>query len=176
MKVYILLPWCHIVLLPQCLISIVLQRCQTPNHPDSALCTKNKQKSMWEVKKISRFLSTNHGIPPAARRMKLWSLNANLLFEEPHQLTKFAQQVHLNHIWQRKLPFKALICNILGLAATVVFKANKARFTQIQVFFPACSLQNEDDDPPIFFYICDNANSSPFDGKIFRKKINVRTD
>ena len=26
----------------------------------------------------------------AARRVKLWSLNANLIFEEPHQLTKFA--------------------------------------------------------------------------------------
>ena len=25
-----------------------------------------------------------------ARRVKLWSLNANLFFEEPHQLTKFA--------------------------------------------------------------------------------------
>ena len=26
----------------------------------------------------------------AARRVKLWSLNANLFFKEPHQLTKFA--------------------------------------------------------------------------------------
>ena len=26
----------------------------------------------------------------AARRVKLWSLNANLFYEEPHQLTKFA--------------------------------------------------------------------------------------
>ena len=26
----------------------------------------------------------------AARRLKLWSLNANLFFEEPNQLTKFA--------------------------------------------------------------------------------------
>ena len=26
----------------------------------------------------------------AARRIKLWSLNANLIFGEPHQLTKFA--------------------------------------------------------------------------------------
>ena len=49
---------------------------------------------MWEVKKISRFLSMGHGILAlhlaAARRVKLWSLNANLFFEEPHQLTKFA--------------------------------------------------------------------------------------
>ena len=40
-------------------------------------------------------------------------------------------------------------CNILGLAATVVF-ANKARFTQIWVF-RACSLRSEVGDPPIFF-------------------------
>ena len=45
----------------------------------------------------------------ATRRVKLWSLNANLFFEEPHQLTKFASQVHLNHICQRTFPFKALI-------------------------------------------------------------------
>ena len=45
----------------------------------------------------------------AARRVKLWLLNANLFFEEPRQLTKFAWQVHSNHILQRRLPFKALI-------------------------------------------------------------------
>ena len=47
---------------------------------------------MREVKKMSGFLSTRHNILPAcaARRVKLWSLNANLFFEEPHQLTKFA--------------------------------------------------------------------------------------
>ena len=34
-------------------------------------------------------------------------------------------------------------CNILGLAATVAFFTNEGQFTQIWVFFPACSLQNE---------------------------------
>ena len=43
-------------------------------------------------------------------------------------------------------------CNILGLAATVVFFANEARFTQIWVFFRACSLQNEVGDPQIFLH------------------------
>ena len=51
-------------------------------------CPKMNKKSMLEVKKISRFLSTRH--LAAARRVKLWSLNANLFFKEPHQLTKFA--------------------------------------------------------------------------------------
>ena len=50
------------------------------------------KKSMREVKKFQDFC------PPdmeschltVARCVKLWLLNANLLFEEPHQLTKFA--------------------------------------------------------------------------------------
>ena len=59
----------------------------SPHYP------KINQKSFSKVKKMSRFLPTGHGILPylaAARRVKLWSLNANLLFEEPQQLTKFA--------------------------------------------------------------------------------------
>ena len=47
---------------------------------------------MWEVKKIQDFcprdMESCH--LAAARRVKLWLLNANLFFEEPHQLTKFA--------------------------------------------------------------------------------------
>ena len=47
------------------------------------------KKSMWEVKKICpRDMEFCH--LAAARRVKLWSLNANLFFEEPRQLSKFA--------------------------------------------------------------------------------------
>ena len=60
-------------------------------------------------------------------------------------------------------------CNILGLAVTVAFFSNEARFTQIQVFFRACSLKNEVGNPP-FFYISDITSSSTFNGKIYRKK------
>ena len=46
---------------------------------------------MWEVKKSQDFcprdMETCH--LAAARRMKLWSLNANLFVEKPQQLTKF---------------------------------------------------------------------------------------
>ena len=45
----------------------------------------------------------------AAKCVKLWSLNTNLFFDEPHRLTEFTKYVHLNHIWQRTFPFKALI-------------------------------------------------------------------
>ena len=49
---------------------------------------------MWEVKEISRFLSTGQVMESshlAAARRVLGSPNANLFFaEEPHHLTKFA--------------------------------------------------------------------------------------
>ena len=65
----------------------------------------------------------------AARRVKLWSLNADLFFEEPHQISLIG-------------PFRPYLvettflqssnCNILGLAATLAFFANETRFTQIR--------------------------------------------
>ena len=58
----------------------------------SPLCPKMNKKSMWEVEKIQdycpRDMESCH--LAAARRVKLWLLNANLFVEEPHQLTKFA--------------------------------------------------------------------------------------
>ena len=55
-------------------------------------CPKMNKTSMWEVKKIQDFcprdMESCH--LAAARRVKLWSLNENLFFEEPPQFTKFA--------------------------------------------------------------------------------------
>ena len=62
---------------------------------------KMKKKTMWEVKKFQDFcprdMESSH--LAAAKRVKLWSLNTNLFFDEPHQLTEFTKYVHLNHIW-----------------------------------------------------------------------------
>jgi len=46
---------------------------------------------MWEVKKIQDFCprDTESCHLAAARRVKLWSLNTNVFFKEPHQLTNF---------------------------------------------------------------------------------------
>ena len=69
----------------------------------STRCLKMNKNWAWEVKKISRFLFMGHrihSIHPSiesihrihlstARCEKLWSLNSNLFFKEPHQLTKF---------------------------------------------------------------------------------------
>ena len=58
-------------------------------------CPKMSKKSMWDGKKIHDFCqrdieSCQHA---AARRVKLWSPNVNLLFEEPHQLTNFPSKL-----------------------------------------------------------------------------------
>ena len=47
---------------------------------------------MCEGKRNSRFPSARHRILQSCgcKAREMWSLNANLLFEEPHQLTKFA--------------------------------------------------------------------------------------
>ena len=58
----------------------------------STHCPKMNKNQCGKLKKFQDFCPRNmkscHLEP--ARHMKLWSLNANLFFEEPHQLTKFA--------------------------------------------------------------------------------------
>ena len=44
-------------------------------------CPKMNKKSMWEVKRISRFLSTGHGILPSCGCRVRVVANANLFFE-----------------------------------------------------------------------------------------------
>ena len=103
----------------------------SPHYP------KMKKKSMWEVKKISRFLSTGHGILPScgskARETtnsigSLRSLNTNCFFDEPRQLTEFTKYVHLNHIWQGTFPFKALIAIFWDLQSSSLTKPDLLRF------------------------------------------------
>ena len=93
----------------------------------SSHCPKMNKKSMWKVKKFQDFCPWD--MEPchlaAARCMKLWSLNANLLFEEPGQLTKFALISPFKPYLGENISLQSSNCNILGLAATV------ARFTQI---------------------------------------------
>ena len=78
-----------------------------------------------------------------ARCGKLWSLNANSFFKEPHQLTKF----NLNNIWRRTFQIKDLIAIYFGLQ-TVPYSLTKPDFFRFRAFFGACSLQNEVGDPP----------------------------
>ena len=59
------------------------------------ICTLSKNEQKSNVGSLKNFKISAHGTwNPAILRLqgavKLWSLNANLLFEEPHQLTKCA--------------------------------------------------------------------------------------
>jgi len=63
-------------------------------YSQSALqCPKINKKSMWKVKKNSRFLSTEHRIRilPSfgCKARETMIVNSNLFFKEPHQLTNF---------------------------------------------------------------------------------------
>ena len=77
-----------------------LGRSVTPTFPSrnrfylqlSPHCPKMNKKSMWEVKKNSQDFSPREIESchlAAVRRVKLWSLNANLFSKKPHQLTKY---------------------------------------------------------------------------------------
>ena len=88
---------------------------------------------MWKLKKIQDFcprdMESCH--LEAARRVKLWSLNADLFFKEPRQLTKFRLIGPLKPYLTENISLQSSNSNISRLAATVAFFANEARFTQI---------------------------------------------
>ena len=72
--------------------------------------SKNEQKNQCgKLKRFHDFCSWDMESChlAAARRMKLWSLNANLFFKEPKQLTKFTWWVHIS--------LQRCNCNIFGL-------------------------------------------------------------
>ena len=55
-------------------------------------CPKINKKSLWEVKKISRFLPTGNGILPSCgcKTRETMVTKCELVVEEHQQLTKFA--------------------------------------------------------------------------------------
>ena len=103
--------------------------------------------------------------PAVARHVKLWSLNANLFFEEPRQLT-----VHLNHIWQRTFPFEALIAIFRDLQPLWPSSLTNPDLLGFRCSFGPVLSKTKSVTPHFFFYISDITNSSSFKGKIFRKK------
>ena len=103
-------------------------------------CPKMNKKSMWEVKKILRFLSTRHRILPScgckARDIVVAKCELVLQGTSPYSV--------------KKPDFSDLGCS----SRHVISKTKSVT--------------------PHFFYISDITNSSTFNGKILRKKINVR--
>ena len=67
----------------------------------------------------------------AARRIKLWSLNANLFFKEPQELTKFTSVGPLKQSLVENISLQRWNFNIFGLTDTVTLFAKEAGFFQI---------------------------------------------
>ena len=130
-------------------------------------CPKMNKKSMWEVKKISRLLSTDHGIVPSCGSKVRESMVAKC--ELVLWRTSSVDWIHLigplKSYLAENISLQSSNCNILGLAATVAFFASKARFTQIEVFFRACSLQNEVGDPPFLTSLTHHLSMVTFSDK-----------
>ena len=88
---------------------------------------------MWEVKKNSRLLSTGHGIQPSCGSKGRETMVARC--ELVLWRTSSVDWIHLigplKSYLAENISLQSSNCNILGLAATVAFFANKARFTQI---------------------------------------------
>ena len=88
---------------------------------------------MREVKKISRFLSTGHGILPSrgsnARETLVAKCELVLLRNSPVDRIYLIGPLKL--YLAENISLQSSNCNILGLAATVAFFASEARFTQI---------------------------------------------
>ena len=124
---------------------------------------------MFKVKKNVGRYKKNHDFCPrdieschhaAARRVELWSLNVNLLFKEPHQLTKFACKT---------FSCKALIaifCDLQPLWPSSPTKPDLLRFRCSSVHVPSKTKSVSHH----FLFTVDITNSSSLNGKIFRKK------
>ena len=99
----------------------------------STHCPKMNKKSMWEVKKISRFLSTEHEILPScackARETMVAKCELVPWGTSPVNLIRLIGP--FKPYLAENTSLQSSNCNILGLAATVAFLANETRFTQI---------------------------------------------
>ena len=88
---------------------------------------------MWEVKNIQDFcprdIESCH--LATARRVKLWSLNTNSFFKEPHQLKKFHSVGLFEQYLAENISLQRSNCIIFGLTDIVALFANEPRFFQI---------------------------------------------
>ena len=117
-------------------------------------CPKMSKKSMWEVKKISRFLSTRHRILPSCgcKAREIVVAKCELILQGTSPVDQIRSIVPFKPYLEEKISLQRCNCNIFGLTATVALFGSEARFCRFRAFFPACYLQNEDGDPPFFLH------------------------
>ena len=112
------------------------------------------KKSMWEVKKFSRFLSTRHRILPSCgcKAREIVVAKCELVLQGTSTVDKIRLIVAFKPYLAKNISLQRCNCNIFGLTATVALFGKEARFFRFRVFFPACYLQNEVGDPPFFLH------------------------
>ena len=88
---------------------------------------------MWEVKKISKFLSTGHGILPSCgcKARETMVSKCELIIWGTSPVDQIRLIGPLKPYLAENISLQSSNFNILGLAAIVAFLANKARFTEI---------------------------------------------
>ena len=96
-------------------------------------CSKMNKNSVWEVKKNSRFLSTGHGILPSCscKAREIMVSKCELILGGTSPVDQIRLIGPFKPYLAENISLQSSNWNILGLAATVAFFANEARFTQI---------------------------------------------
>ena len=99
----------------------------------STNCPKMNKKSMWEVKKNSRFLSTGHRILPSfgCKARETMVAKCELVLYGASPVDKIRLIGPFKPYVAENISLQSSNCNILGLAATVAFFTNEPRFNQI---------------------------------------------
>ena len=117
-------------------------------------CPKMNKKSMGEVKKISRFLSTRHRILPSCgcEAREIVVAKCELVLQGTSPVEEIRSIVTFKPYLAENISLQRCNCNIFGLTATVALFSNEAQFFRFRAFFRACYLQNEVSDPPFFLH------------------------
>ena len=119
-------------------------------------CLKMSKKSMWEVKKNSRFLSMGHGILPSCgcKARETMVSKCELILWGTSPVNQIRLIGPFKPYLAENISLQCSNSNILGLAATVAFFANEARFKLIYSdlgVLPGMFSPKRSRWPPIFF-------------------------
>ena len=115
-------------------------------------CPKTNKKSMWEVTKISSFLSSRYGILPSCgcRVHETMVAKCELVLYGTSTVSLIHLMGPLKQSLVENISLQRCNGNIFGLTDTMALFAKEAGYYRFSAFFRASSLQNEVGDPPFF--------------------------
>ena len=120
----------------------------SPHYP------KMNKKSMWEVKKISSFLSSGRKILPSCgcKAQETMVAKCELVLQGTSAVNLIHLMGPLKQSLVENISLQRCNCNIFGFTDTMALFAKEAGFYIFWVLFRAGSLQNEVGDPPFFLH------------------------